>query len=121
MGHSQWLDATLALGGTTLISGSTTPPTNGAPLVEEKYGWPVAETIGAVAALYERTGNARYHDWYDRLWEYAETALITPSGYRRAPRGTSEWPVKMATLAAKSSEPTEESRRPWRANSRRSD
>jgi mannose/cellobiose epimerase-like protein (N-acyl-D-glucosamine 2-epimerase family) len=50
----------------------------GEPIVADKYGWPVAEGIGAAAALYERTGDERYREWYDRLWAYAERALVAP-------------------------------------------
>jgi len=50
----------------------------GRPLIKDKYRWPVAEGIGAVAALYERTGREKYLNWYDRLWKYAEDCLIAP-------------------------------------------
>jgi len=52
----------------------------GEPIVEDKYGWPVAEGIGAAAALAERTGDDRYLDWYERLWDYAEANLTAPGG-----------------------------------------
>jgi mannose/cellobiose epimerase-like protein (N-acyl-D-glucosamine 2-epimerase family) len=48
------------------------------PVVTGKYGWPVAEAIGAAAALFERTGDERYAEWYDRLWAYAEANLVNP-------------------------------------------
>jgi mannose/cellobiose epimerase-like protein (N-acyl-D-glucosamine 2-epimerase family) len=50
------------------------------PIVDDKYGWPVAEGIGAAAALYERTGDDAYLEWYGRLWEYAQTHLTAPGG-----------------------------------------
>ncbi|CCQ34792.1 Putative isomerase protein [Halorhabdus tiamatea SARL4B] len=53
---------------------------DGEPIVEDKYGWPVAEGIGAAAALYERTGDEGYLDWYDRLWDYAQDYLSAPGG-----------------------------------------
>ncbi|QGN08190.1 AGE family epimerase/isomerase [Halorhabdus sp. CBA1104] len=53
---------------------------DGEPIVDDKYGWPVAEGIGAAAALYERTGTAQYLDWYDRLWAYAQANLTAPEG-----------------------------------------
>ncbi|MFB6202166.1 MAG: AGE family epimerase/isomerase [Halorhabdus sp.] len=53
---------------------------DGEPIVDDKYGWPVAEGIGAAAALFERTGQDRYLDWYDRFWEYAQTHLTAPGG-----------------------------------------
>ena len=51
---------------------------DGAPLVEDTYSWPVAEGIGAAAALAERTDSDRYRTWYHRLWEYAEGTLTAP-------------------------------------------
>ncbi|MFO7833041.1 MAG: AGE family epimerase/isomerase [Halohasta sp.] len=53
---------------------------DGAPLVEDRYGWPVAEGIGAAAVLAERTDDDRYREWYDRLWAYAEENLTAPGG-----------------------------------------
>jgi mannose/cellobiose epimerase-like protein (N-acyl-D-glucosamine 2-epimerase family) len=53
---------------------------DGEPIVRDKYGWPVAEGIGAAAALYERTDDERYLAWYDRLWDYAEDNLTAPGG-----------------------------------------
>lgn len=50
------------------------------PVVAEKYGWPVAEAVGAAAALYEHTGRERYLEWYDRLWSYALAQLVAPGG-----------------------------------------
>lgn len=46
---------------------------NGEPLIEDKYGWAVAEGIGAAALL---TDHAEYAEWYDRLWDYAWDCLI---------------------------------------------
>lgn len=51
---------------------------DGDPVVDDKYRWPVAEAIGAAAALCERTGDERYREWYDRLWEYAQAHFVTP-------------------------------------------
>ncbi|WP_135667671.1 AGE family epimerase/isomerase [Halorhabdus rudnickae] len=53
---------------------------DGEPIVEDKYGWPVAEAIGAAAALYERTDDDTYLEWYDRLWAYAQQHLTAPGG-----------------------------------------
>jgi mannose/cellobiose epimerase-like protein (N-acyl-D-glucosamine 2-epimerase family) len=73
---------------------------DGEPVVAEKYGWPVAEGIGAAAALVERTDGGsdderrdagegtdeagdrryRYREWYDRLWGYAVDRLVAPTG-----------------------------------------
>lgn len=49
---------------------------DGAPVVADKYGWAITEGIGA-AALLGRDDEA-YLDWYDRLWEYAESNFINP-------------------------------------------
>lgn len=51
---------------------------DGDPIVADKYRWPVAEAIGATAALYERTDEGSYLTWYERLWEYARSNLVAP-------------------------------------------
>lgn len=50
---------------------------DGAPIITDKYRWPVAEAIGAAAVLYDRTGEDRYREWYERFWEYATVHLVT--------------------------------------------
>ncbi|WP_117595197.1 AGE family epimerase/isomerase [Haloprofundus halophilus] len=55
----------------------------GDPVVDDKYGWPVAEAIGAAAALsdvVDEGDRERYLEWYDRLWSYAESNLVAPGG-----------------------------------------
>ncbi|HET8552491.1 MAG TPA: AGE family epimerase/isomerase [Gammaproteobacteria bacterium] len=37
----------------------------------DKYYWVQAESLVAAARLAKRTGEARYQDWYTRLWTYA--------------------------------------------------
>lgn len=37
----------------------------------DKYFWVQAESLAAAAILAARSGNGRYHDWYQRLWVYA--------------------------------------------------
>lgn len=49
---------------------------DGDPLVEDKYGWPITEAIGASALLGEHY--RKYWDWYDRLWEHAYEHFINP-------------------------------------------
>lgn len=65
------------------------------PIVGDKYGWPVAEAIGAAAALYERTGDEAYLEVYDRFWEYAERQLTAPAGnwYERVSREGDPYPT----------------------------
>jgi mannose/cellobiose epimerase-like protein (N-acyl-D-glucosamine 2-epimerase family) len=53
---------------------------DGDPVVDDTYGWAVAEGIGAAAALRERTGDDRFGSWYDRLWTYADAHLVTDRG-----------------------------------------
>ena len=36
-----------------------------------KYFWVQAESFAAAALLADRTGEARYWDWYDRIWAYS--------------------------------------------------
>lgn len=49
------------------------------PVVTDKYSWEVAEAIGATTALYERTENPEYLEWYKRFWSYAKSTLINPN------------------------------------------
>jgi mannose/cellobiose epimerase-like protein (N-acyl-D-glucosamine 2-epimerase family) len=37
----------------------------------DKYFWVQAESLAAAALLAERTGEAQYADWYERLWAYS--------------------------------------------------
>ncbi|WP_374377607.1 AGE family epimerase/isomerase [Dongia sp.] len=37
----------------------------------DKYFWVQAESFAAAACLAQRTGDARYWDWYDRIWDYS--------------------------------------------------
>lgn len=37
----------------------------------DKYFWVQAETFAAAALLAEKTGEERYWQWYDRIWDYA--------------------------------------------------
>jgi mannose/cellobiose epimerase-like protein (N-acyl-D-glucosamine 2-epimerase family) len=54
---------------------------DGDVVVPDRYGWPVAEGIGAAARLSARTDDAeRYRGWHDRLWDYADERLVAPAG-----------------------------------------
>jgi len=37
---------------------------------DRKYHWVQCESLAAAAVLARRTGQAKYWDWYDRLWAY---------------------------------------------------
>ncbi|PWT71996.1 MAG: N-acylglucosamine 2-epimerase [Proteobacteria bacterium] len=37
----------------------------------DKYFWVQAESLAAAALLGARTGDARYWDWYERIWRYS--------------------------------------------------
>ena len=67
----------------------------GDPVVREKYGWPVAEAIGAAAALYEHLEKNCLTEWYDRLWQYAENHLLAPRGnwYAKLTAGNGRLPT----------------------------
>lgn len=43
---------------------------DGAICDPDKYFWVQAESLAAAALLASRTGDAKYWDWYDRLWRY---------------------------------------------------
>ncbi|SEO73597.1 Mannose or cellobiose epimerase, N-acyl-D-glucosamine 2-epimerase family [Halogranum amylolyticum] len=53
---------------------------DGDPIVADKYGWPVAEAIGAAAVLADATGERQYREWYGRFWAYATEHLVAPGG-----------------------------------------
>ncbi|WP_313913465.1 AGE family epimerase/isomerase [Tahibacter sp.] len=38
---------------------------------DDKYFWVQAEALAAASRLAQSTGDARYWDWYERLWRYA--------------------------------------------------
>lgn len=38
---------------------------------DDKYFWVQAESLAAAALLAQRTGDAQYWDWYQRLWAYS--------------------------------------------------
>jgi len=47
-------------------------PEAGYPVCDhDKYFWVQAESLAAAARLAKATGDERYWDWYQRLWEYA--------------------------------------------------
>jgi len=43
---------------------------------DDKYFWVQAESIATAARLAIATGEERYWQWYDRLWDYAWTHMI---------------------------------------------
>ncbi len=42
----------------------------------DKYFWVQAESIAASARLFDKTRDARYASWYDRIWQYAWDNMI---------------------------------------------
>ena len=49
---------------------------DGVAVVRTRMHWVVAEAIGAAAALFRRTGEARYAELYARWWDYADRFVI---------------------------------------------
>ncbi|MBB3227604.1 mannose/cellobiose epimerase-like protein (N-acyl-D-glucosamine 2-epimerase family) [Luteibacter sp. Sphag1AF] len=43
---------------------------------DDKYFWVQAESLAAAALLHERTGEARYGQWYDRIWAYSWEHMV---------------------------------------------
>ncbi|WP_115527507.1 AGE family epimerase/isomerase [Xanthomonas arboricola] len=43
---------------------------------DDKYFWVQAESLAAAALLAQRSGDARYWQWYDKLWEYSWTHMV---------------------------------------------
>jgi mannose/cellobiose epimerase-like protein (N-acyl-D-glucosamine 2-epimerase family) len=52
----------------------------GKPVVRERMHWVVCEALGAAAALFAVTGDARFDDWYRTWWDYAAQHLLDPVG-----------------------------------------
>ena len=48
----------------------------GAICDDDKYFWVQAESLAAAARLATVTGEQRYWDWYDRIWDYADRHMI---------------------------------------------
>lgn len=46
------------------------------PIVRERLHWVVCEAIAATWAMAQATDDARYLDWYERLWAYAREHLL---------------------------------------------
>ncbi|MBK1622569.1 AGE family epimerase/isomerase [Afifella marina] len=49
---------------------------NGRPSVPERAHWVHAEAVTAAATLFKRTGRKLYSEWYQRLWDYIDLAMI---------------------------------------------
>ena len=49
---------------------------DGTILDTDRYYWVLAETVAAAAVLAVRTGEPRYWDWYDRVWQYADRHFV---------------------------------------------
>lgn len=53
---------------------------DGRPVVRERMHWVLCEALGAAAALYAVTGNARFDAWYSTWWDYAAAHLLDLEG-----------------------------------------
>lgn len=49
---------------------------NGAIYEADKHQWTHAESIAAAGLLFAQTGEARFADWHNRLWDYADRHLL---------------------------------------------
>jgi mannose/cellobiose epimerase-like protein (N-acyl-D-glucosamine 2-epimerase family) len=52
----------------------------GAPVVRERMHWVVTEAIGAAAALWRATSEARFGEWYAVWWDHAAQYFLDGSG-----------------------------------------
>ncbi|WP_149203178.1 AGE family epimerase/isomerase [Actinotalea subterranea] len=52
----------------------------GRPVVRERMHWVVCEALGAAAALFAVTGDARFDAWYRTWWDYASEHLMDRVG-----------------------------------------
>ena len=51
---------------------------NDRPARSDRYWWPCAEGIGAAAVLRQTGGDARFEEWYRRIWDFTARHLIDP-------------------------------------------
>lgn len=49
---------------------------DGTPVVRQRMHWVAAEAVNAAAALYQRTGEHRYAQWYTTWWDYIAKHLL---------------------------------------------
>lgn len=49
---------------------------DGTPAITSRYWWPVTEAIGVLASFLKLGGNQVQHDWYSRLWCFADAHFI---------------------------------------------
>ncbi|AZV80781.1 AGE family epimerase/isomerase (plasmid) [Parasedimentitalea marina] len=49
---------------------------DGTPAIGSRYWWPVTEAIGVLASFLKLGGNQVQHDWYSRLWCFADAHFI---------------------------------------------
>lgn len=52
----------------------------GEPVVDLRLHWVACEAIGAAAALFRATGEARWAQTYERWWAYAQRVFVDPEG-----------------------------------------
>lgn len=48
----------------------------GQPCDQDKYFWVQAESLAAAALLAGRTGEEKYWEWYDRIWQYSHDHFV---------------------------------------------
>ncbi|KAE9631769.1 AGE family epimerase/isomerase [Parasedimentitalea maritima] len=48
----------------------------GVPAVTSRYWWPVTEAIGVLASFLKLEPTEELHQWYSRLWKFADTHFI---------------------------------------------
>ncbi len=80
-----WLSAAVALFDRAVADGWAadgaegfvyTTDWSGRPVVRDRMHWVVAEAVGASAALFQRTGEARFAERYAQWWDYAHRYVI---------------------------------------------
>ena len=48
----------------------------GAPSIQDRYWWPVTEAIGVLASFLKLGGSEVQHEWYARLWQFADAHFM---------------------------------------------
>lgn len=49
---------------------------DGTPVVEQHFHWVTCEGIATAAVLHRVTGEARFAEWYQRMWDYAQQYFL---------------------------------------------
>ncbi len=52
---------------------------DGTPVVEQHFHWVLCEGMATAALLHRVSSEARFADWYRRMWDYAQAVFLDPA------------------------------------------